>query len=551
MKQFFPYILVLFWLCVGYISSWNMSATIDEPVDIAIGYYILKTGDFNVSQSHPPLSRLLNGVILLPFQLTIPDTDIYSEQIPLSHQINLKKAYIASAKFFFNNKVSYIKLLRVIKIVRSFLAGLLAILLFQFSKGLFGYLGGIISLVSLIFMPILTGHMTLATSDMAVTLAIFLTYYFFYRWLKFKKKREWIWCGVMLGISFLTKHSALLLLPALFVLYFSQFRKSRPPLKEFIGILILAFFIIHLGYGFREKIFNHTLHPEDWEYLGVSKDNPLQMVYAYLPLPDSYIKSIVFQMMVARSEIPYYFKGQLLYRNVFSFYPAVILARTPPVMIFSLPIAIFLIWKKRRDALIHLIFPTIFFIVTIISALSGSFRYLFPIYPFWSLLLGGVGMISGINPFLKRGFLSILFLSTLYEWALCFPYFLTYYSPIFGGYERGWKYMNDDMDWGQNEIYLSRWQKENNIKNLYALPYGWATYYGVKFESLTPEILERPDDKIISISVRYLVQRVLPYISNKYDNYSKYLRQYDWLANPDYKIGRAVFIYDFRNKKDK
>ena len=206
-KQIFLVLLLLsaFFL-QGIFSLHQKSATHDETAHIAAGYSYWKTGDFRLNKEHPPLMKLLAGFPLLFLR---PD-------FPAEHP-----SWQNGREWEFANQFIYPvipptpaeKIVFWARIPILLLGLILGFFVFKWSKELYGVTAGIFALFLYSFSPNILAHTRLVTTDLGITLFMFLTIYTFWRWLATPNSRNLLLVGVCFGLALATKFTAVILAP--------------------------------------------------------------------------------------------------------------------------------------------------------------------------------------------------------------------------------------------------------------------------------------------------------------------------------------------------
>src|SRR6185295_8841107 len=102
---------------------------------------------------------------------------------------------------------------------------LLALLVYLWSRELFGFAGGILSLTLFVFEPSLVAHSALVTTDVPIALCIFGSVYFFWRC---TARMTWTSAAAFVlftAAAFIVKFTAVVLIPLLAILLL--LRRSR------------------------------------------------------------------------------------------------------------------------------------------------------------------------------------------------------------------------------------------------------------------------------------------------------------------------------------
>ncbi|HID52808.1 MAG TPA: phospholipid carrier-dependent glycosyltransferase, partial [Anaerolineae bacterium] len=186
-------------------SSPRKSAAFDEEYHVAAGYAYLKTGDFRMSLSHPPLINALSAVPLL-FRDDV--------NLPLDHPSWAEGDYFIFADVFLwqaqSDPQSILEWARWPVIA---LGTILAAVLFWWARQMAGGWAGWIALILAVFDPNLIANSRLVTTDLGLTLFLFLTIWRLWHWLETPSRKNLILVGIFAGLTMAAKFTGLLVWP--------------------------------------------------------------------------------------------------------------------------------------------------------------------------------------------------------------------------------------------------------------------------------------------------------------------------------------------------
>lgn len=197
------------------LSTRHESASWDEGDHIYSGYMNWKHGEYSLNPEHPPLVKLVATLPLLPLQLKVaPREDRYFKS----------EAYFGGRELLFRNDPKYggqysadTLLFRIHMTVLVFAAAL-AVLLFLAGSEMFGSAAGLIAMAIFVFDPTILTNAPFVTTDMGAAFGFFASVYTFYRFVKVMVWQRALLCGLAVGLTLASKHSAVLLLPILLLL---------------------------------------------------------------------------------------------------------------------------------------------------------------------------------------------------------------------------------------------------------------------------------------------------------------------------------------------
>jgi 4-amino-4-deoxy-L-arabinose transferase-like glycosyltransferase len=229
--------------------------TIDEVVHLPAGVTYWQRGTFRLYHHNPPLVKLVaalpvvwSGVVTAPLYESASWTSVAPSQAAFGHLF----AALNAERFF-----ELFQLARLMMPLFSVLGGLVV---FEWSRRLYGTSGGFLSLALWVFCPNVLAHGRLITTDMGSTsLGVAATFAF---WLYLQKPgwRQAVAAGVLLGLAELTKFSMLLLYAVWPFLWLCQFivvwprtqwlARARRGLLHGAAIVAISFLTIDAGYLF-------------------------------------------------------------------------------------------------------------------------------------------------------------------------------------------------------------------------------------------------------------------------------------------------------------
>src|SRR3989441_5806636 len=189
----------------GLIFIGESSQTSDEAAHLAAGYSYLKTADFRLNPEHPPLIKDLAALPLLPLELSFPWGPLWEQ----AEEWNIGRIFVHE------NRVSNDTILLFGRLPVLLLSLILGWFLFRWGRTLFGAPGALLGLSLYVLDPNVVAHSCLVTTDLGVTLFMFLAVYFLWAWSERPSPGRLALCGLMVGGAFASKFTSLWLLPIL------------------------------------------------------------------------------------------------------------------------------------------------------------------------------------------------------------------------------------------------------------------------------------------------------------------------------------------------
>src|SRR5262245_33811507 len=192
----------------GLIFIGESSQTSDEAAHLAAGYSYLKTGDFRLNREHPPLIKEWAALPLLLINLNFPWGPLWEQ----GEEWNIGRLFVHE------NRVSNDTILLLGRLPVLLLSLVLGWFLFRWGRTLFGARGALIALALWALDPNVVAHSSLITTDLGVTLFMFLAVYALWVWSERPSPRRLLVCGLMVGGAFASKFTSFWLLPVFLAL---------------------------------------------------------------------------------------------------------------------------------------------------------------------------------------------------------------------------------------------------------------------------------------------------------------------------------------------
>src|SRR3989454_5190910 len=215
-------VLLAVLLLQGLIFIGESSQTSDEAAHLAAGYSYLKTADFRLNPEHPPLIKELAALPLLPLELSFPWGPLWEQ----SEEWNIGRIFVHE------NRVPNDTILLVGRLPILLLSLVLGWFLFRWGRTLFGARGALLALSMYVLDPNVVAHSSLVTTDLGLTLFLFLSVYALWAWSEHPSPGLLLACGLTVGGAFASKFTSFWLLPILVALLIVLFAGRAPlPLR--------------------------------------------------------------------------------------------------------------------------------------------------------------------------------------------------------------------------------------------------------------------------------------------------------------------------------
>lgn len=257
--------LGLFWAAAN-LSLVAENPTVDEVIHLPAGISYWQRGDFRIYPHNPPLVKLIAAI---PALWSSPVTDpLYQPPAPPSWRGGsvMGMGWATSNKASFGhefaelNAARYFDLFTASRLVMPLFGVLGGVLVFSWSRRLYGDWGGLLSLALWCLCPNILAHTRLITTDVGATAIGFGATYAFWHYLQKPTWGRVVVAGVMLGLAQITKFSLLLLYGCWPVLWLiAEFLKNDRAgrmgrfwrsIGQGLAMVAVSVVVIDAGYGF-------------------------------------------------------------------------------------------------------------------------------------------------------------------------------------------------------------------------------------------------------------------------------------------------------------
>ena len=396
----------------------------------------------------------------------------------------------------------------------------LGLMVFLWSRRLWGEWGGLLSLTLYVFSPTSLAHGPLVTSDTTAALALLLAVGAFWRHLR---QPGWKSLGLSLaatGFAAVSKFSFLLLAPiflglGLWHLALSESGGRGRVFARLLGLACAqalgAALVVWMAFGFRYSIQNPGLPPLEQYYIAWEKMVPAQGARAFVlnflrdhrVLPEAFLAGMA-HVLHASEARGAFAAGQHSSTGWWWFFPYGFLIKSSlaelGAVLATLATGVWLLLRDGKTSAGRLlarcapVAPLLALVAVYWTAALGSnlnigHRHLIPIYPPLFIL---AGMLAGprLTRLWKIGAGGLAALAAA-ECAHTHPNHLAYFNALVGGSSQGWRHLADSsLDWGQELPALHRWLEANRRadETVYLSYFGLGNpaYEGIQAEDFAP-----------------------------------------------------------------
>lgn len=481
------------WLGVS--ATRELGVTTDELVHVTGGFSYWKFNDYRLQPENGNLPQRLAG---LPWVLDGARMDITG---PDSHAWPESDVWHIGHAFFFRtgNNTDYLLLLS--RAVMALTGTALGLLIFAWSRALWGDAGGLLSLALYAFCPNFLAHAPLATSDVTMTLCLLAACGAFWRQTRSLDGQSLTASVLATALATVAKFSFGLLLPIFALITLVRLASAEPlrvrfgrgrELQTCQGKLgaILAVAVVHgiaawiaiwACFGFRFSAVGPGMPVQTDFFWPWSVVLPAQgfwhrfltLAHDWRLLPDAFLDGFG-TVLHASAERGAFLNGEYSNTGWAWFFPYSFLVKTPLSQLAAFVLAggtAAAVWWQHRNgrwsrlrAELYRFTPllalfAVYWAVSIQTHLNIGHRHILPIYP---VLLIGAGLLWRAGSSRLPAVLAVLLVfGNAVESATVRPSYLAYFNSLAGGPENGWRHLVDSsLDWGQDLPRLASWLKQ-------------------------------------------------------------------------------------------
>ncbi len=501
-------VLLLVVLAVLAVSSLlGECPTWDEPYHLTQGFRFWKTGDpsFYV-EDHPPGVHVLAAI---PFVIAGRPLEPLPREDPRSRA---QRSSVTN-QFLAADQGAALRLFPWAKCVVVLLGVFLGWIVYAEAQRLYGVGGARLALTLFCFDPNVLAHTRLVTTDLGVTLGVWLVIVGLLRWSREPTPLNALALGLALGFALIVKFSALSIVAASPLLgAILLFRRRDSPGIGKIAIssavaLTTAFLVVWMVHGFSFGPVRST--PHESSFAAGDTDRSWKPGFREGdPAPKYRIGRFLDTWRVPAPE--YVFALRWTLRHVYEFghwsylhgkygkegwreyFPIALAIKTPlPALLLVLVMLVsFVRAKPSREELALLAFVVLYFASAIRGSLNIGYRHILPILPPLFVLAGRLLAPSVRTtlfpraPKLAGGALAVLLVWLSAGTVRAHPHYLAYFNESIGGPKNGWRWLVDaSLDWGQDLPGLAKWLRDHDVDTVYLSYYGSLdpSLYGVRW----------------------------------------------------------------------
>ena len=470
------------------LAGWGVarnSVTFDENFHLPAGIMIVTRGDYTVSVAQPPLVKVLCALPALAMGARLP-------LAPPSSELN-NEATVGES-FMRRNAARFHTLYAAARLVIVALSVLLAMLVWTWSRRLYGPRGALLSLALYALAPEALAHGGVVGMDLATGLAFTAVLMAFWRACR-GGRAVWGALAVLAVVAaFLTRFSAVELVPVLvaLALWGTLAGRLRRAGRVWLALLAcvpavwLALAVAYRGELWLAPLGRAPFESESFRHLARLGPG------LRLPLPRAYLIGLDYVASLSRAgAIPTYLLGQIRHGRVWSYFPLALAFKWPLAFLLALALraATWMVRPpspRRRWHEAFMLLPALVMLAAAMAAgsLNVGIRYLFPLVPLLCVWCGGLLARSRAGSAAWRSVAAGLVLLQAIETGLAAPYYLSFFNWPAGGPGGGDRLVNDsNVDWGQGLIGLRDELRRRGIGRIHLAYHGTTdpAVYGIDY----------------------------------------------------------------------
>lgn len=481
-------------LLVGYVVAAmtairQKSMTFDELGHLTGGVSVWKTGDYRLFPQNGQLAQRWAALPLVIGGYGFPSLDQDAWRSSDLERIGYQFLYAIG-----NDHRALLWSARMAMIP---VAALIGVLCYAWARRLFGAAGGVISLSAFALSPTMLAHGPLATSDVPAALFFTLSLGCFWQVLHRASAARLVGSGLVMGLLFVTKMSAVLMVPVALILVAVRVWDGRPfiwlrarsavvsrerlPLT-FAGLLVahvvIVVAVIWAFYGFRYSTFHDGPAGGHQQFLGETIDTitggviarPLIRAARDLhTLPEAYLFGLA-HVLDRSDRFIGFFNGDYRVGGWWSFFPFTWLVKSPLGWLALLALAavsglgrLYTLPRRRLWRVCYPLIPLVTFVAVywcaaVTSNLNLGERHVLPSYPTLFILAGGAAAWLRSRMVVSAVAVAAALVTLSIECVSAWPHYLSFFNLLAGGPANGYRHLVDSsLDWGQDLPGLKQW----------------------------------------------------------------------------------------------
>ena len=434
----------------------------DENLHVATGLEYLEKRQYTLEAQHPPLARAV--VAALPYFVM---------------GFRLPEGYSFGNRLWGDTGVAdYWLALSLARLGNLVFAMMLAWFVYRWGSALHGPNLGLVACFLVTFSPNVIAHAGLATLDIGATATAIAATYHYYRWAVKPSLGICVLSAVWTGIAALTKMSAVVFLPAAFVLIFAVIKGVGAFPSWFTWKVLVraakraAVFVVVVGGVIWAGYFFHVGYLPELKPLKCSVAMPVSDIITEIlsryPLPaPEFFQGIVEVLRHNNCGHGAYLLGDVSARGWWYYFPIAIGVKSsiPLLLLFAMAIGVAVgggLAGRARAVWVPAAALSAVLGAGMASDINIGIRHVLAVYPLMALVAVAAAprqaALRQIGPRLVVAVLLVIWHGV--ESLAAHPDYLPYFNQVARGREQ--KFLTDsNLDWGQDLERLSGFLKDN------------------------------------------------------------------------------------------
>src|ERR1022692_1757823 len=422
-------------------SVQQMSQHADEATHLYAGYRALKCGDYTFGREHPPLAKMLAAAPLL--WTNVPVDCSQSELADEEGQATL----------WLYSRDDWWSLLMRARVAASFASAALCLGVWITARRMFGRAVAVVSTTALVFEPNILAHGALLLNNILLAALFLFSVFAFYLWTRQRSVPLLVGTGFLTGLALLTKHSAVLLIPVLFLLAGGEAWLEKNDKRELTGralrnfgavvaILAIAAATIWCGFGMRySQARGRASDPIVEEQLAKSADvQILKTMRAAHLMPQAYLDGLidVRGLLTIEANSVVDVLGRPYSETPWFFFPLAATIKFTAPFLAMLAIGgagLILIGRERLRESVFLLLPALLYLAASmrVQRSATGIWHVFPIIPFL-VIAAAAGCVYVVRRYRwSAGVLVCLLVLHAVCSLRAYPNYLSYGNELWGG----------------------------------------------------------------------------------------------------------------------
>ncbi len=361
-----------------------------------------------------------------------------------------------------------------------------ALLIFHWSRSLYGLTPAFFSLGLYIFDPNILAHSQLVTTDIYAAGAIGFAFYCLWRFARHRTWANGLLCAFALGLSQVAKYTAVALFPLFLVVLLlydlpllvqAYKQNAAGTLKAWLSkyaayslvAVVAAILIINVCFLFDRSFTRFGSYKFRSELFQTIQSDATFLRKLPVPTPYPFLEGLDWVIQRSNAHFPVYLLGQVQREGFPGYYFVAFLVKEPIAtqLILVAAVLVYLRAPQRRRRFLQdelfLFAPVAFFVVyfNFFYHVQIGLRYYLVIFPFLYIFAGG--LFTGWQRFsvLQKQASAVLLAYLVISVFSYYPYYLPYFNELVWDRTQGYKYLADsNIDWRQSSdelaLYLSQ-----------------------------------------------------------------------------------------------